>query len=35
MKKLFSWYNLLIQNNMLDLTEEEETTEAPVSEENI
>jgi Ribonuclease G/E len=34
MKKLFSWYNLLIQNDMLDLTEDEETAETPVSEEN-
>lgn len=33
MKKLFTWYNLLVQNDLLDLTSDEETTEAPVSEE--
>ncbi|MBR1769422.1 MAG: DUF5606 domain-containing protein [Bacteroidales bacterium] len=27
MKKLFSWYNILLANNLIDLNSEEETTE--------
>lgn len=34
MKKLFTWYNLLVQNNLLDFSSVEEEEEAPVSEEN-
>jgi hypothetical protein len=34
MKKLFTWYNLLVQNNLLDLSSDEESVETPVSEEN-
>ncbi len=33
MKKLFTWYNLLQENNMLDFSETEVTEETPVSEE--
>ena len=34
MKKLFTWYNLLVQNNLLDFSSDEESVETPVSEEN-
>ncbi|MEI6348539.1 MAG: DUF5606 domain-containing protein [Bacteroidota bacterium] len=34
MKKLFTWYNLLSQNNLLDFSTTEENIETPVAEEN-
>jgi Ribonuclease G/E len=34
MKKLFTWYNLLSQNNLLDFSTTEENVETPVAEEN-
>jgi Ribonuclease G/E len=34
MKKLFTWYNLLSQNNLLDFSTTEENVETPVVEEN-
>lgn len=33
MKKLFTWYNLLQENNMIDFSATEEVEETPVSEE--
>lgn len=33
MKKLFTWYNLLQENNMIDFSAAEEVEETPVSEE--